>query len=118
MIIMATQKKSAGNGNKNQKENKKTGAPNLGSETKSALQDLFLDEIKDIYWAEKHLVKALPKMKEAATTEELQEAIETHLEQTKEQVMRLEQVFELLEEKPQAKKCDAMEGLVSESESV
>lgn len=118
--IMAIQKKSgAGNGNKNQKKSdEKSATPNLGSETKTALQELFLEEIKDIYWAEKHLVKSLPKMKEAATTEELQEAIETHLEQTKEQVMRLEQVFELLEEKPQAKKCDAMSGLVEECESV
>lgn len=87
-------------------------------ENQSALLELFVDGIKDIYWAEKHLTKALPKMQKAATSEELQEAFETHLIQTQEQVTRLEQVFELLEEKAQGKKCDAMEGLVSEAESI
>lgn len=81
------------------------------------LEKLFTDLLKDIYWAEKHLTKALPKMKKAATTEELQSAIETHLGQTEEQVARLEQVFELLGKKAQAKKCDAMEGLIKEGES-
>ncbi len=85
---------------------------------KSALLNFFVDEIKDIYWAEKHLIKALPKMKKAATSIELQEAFATHLEQTQEHVSRLEEVFSLLGEKPQAKKCDAMEGLVQEGESV
>jgi ferritin-like metal-binding protein YciE len=87
-------------------------------EVQSALLELFTDEIKDIYWAEKHLTKALPKMEKAATSEELKEAFATHLEQTQVHVERLEQVFELLEEKPQAKKCDAMEGLVQEGESI
>jgi len=85
---------------------------------KSALLELFKDEIKDIYWAEKHLTKALPKMRKAASSAELQEAFETHLTQTLEHVSRLEQVFELLETKVQAKKCDAMEGLVQEGESI
>ena len=87
-------------------------------ETKSALLELFTDEIKDIYWAEKHLTKALPKMKKAATSEELQEAFATHLSQTEEHVARLEKVFALLDEKVQAKKCDAMEGLIQEGESI
>jgi ferritin-like metal-binding protein YciE len=87
-------------------------------EVKSALQELFTDEIKDIYWAEKHLSKALPKMQEAATSEELQNAFETHLEQTMGHIERLEKVFELLEEKVEGKTCDAMEGLVEETESV
>jgi ferritin-like metal-binding protein YciE len=82
------------------------------------LRELFLDGIKDIYWAEKKLVATLPKMQEAATTAELQDAFGEHLEVTKEHVKRLEQVFELLGEKAQAKKCDAMEGLVKEGESV
>ncbi len=82
------------------------------------LMELFLDGIKDIYWAEKKLVSTLPKMQEAATTAELQDAFGEHLAVTKEHVLRLEQVFELLGEKPQAKKCDAMEGLVKEGESV
>jgi ferritin-like metal-binding protein YciE len=84
----------------------------------SALLELFVDQIKDIYWAEKHLLKALPKMQKAATTEELQSAIETHTEQTQVHVERLEEIFELLEEKAQAKKCDGMQGLVEEGQSV
>jgi ferritin-like metal-binding protein YciE len=84
----------------------------------SKLAEFFHEELKDIYWAEKHLVKALPKMQKAATSEELATAFEEHLEQTKEHVTRLEQVFESLGHKAQAKKCEAMEGLVKEGESV
>jgi ferritin-like metal-binding protein YciE len=84
----------------------------------SMLEDFFHDEIKDIYWAEKHLVKTLPKMKKAATSPELQKAFADHLETTKEHVNRLEQVFGLLGHKPQAKKCDAMEGITKEGEGV
>ncbi|WP_336514130.1 ferritin-like domain-containing protein [Pollutibacter soli] len=84
----------------------------------SQLEKYFMDSLKDIYWAEKALTKALPKMQEAATTEELQSAIEAHLTQTEEHVNRLEQVFEILGEKPQAKKCDAMEGLIKEGDSI
>jgi ferritin-like metal-binding protein YciE len=80
--------------------------------------ELFIDEIKDIYWAEKHLTKALPKMRKAATSSELADAIGEHLEVTKIQVGRLEQVFELLGKRAQGKKCDAMEGLVKEGEGV
>ncbi|HRO48099.1 ferritin-like domain-containing protein [Agriterribacter sp.] len=82
------------------------------------LESFFMDALKDIYWAEKHLTKALPKMKKAATTSQLKDAIEEHLGQTQEHVGRLEQVFEMLGKKAQAKKCDAMEGLVKEGESV
>src|SRR5689334_570052 len=87
-------------------------------EIQSALLELFTDEIKDIYWAEKHLTKALPKLQKAATTEELKEAFATHLEQTQEHVSRLERVFGLLDQKAQAKKCDAMAGLVEESQGI
>jgi ferritin-like metal-binding protein YciE len=97
---------------------RKTGKEGSQEEGHSALQELFLDQVKDIYWAEKHLLKALPKMQKAATTEELKSAIENHISQTEAQVGRLEQVFELLEEKPQGKKCDGMAGLVEEGESV
>jgi ferritin-like metal-binding protein YciE len=86
--------------------------------TEPALMELFVDEIKDIYWAEKQLTKTLPKMKKAATSEELATAIGDHLEETKGHVARLEQVFGLLGKKPQAKKCDAMEGLVKEGASI
>jgi len=88
------------------------------AQTEPALKELFLDEIKDIYWAEKKLVKTLPKMQKAATSQELANAIAEHLEVTKTHVSRLEEVFELLGEKAQAKKCDAMEGLAKEGESV
>jgi ferritin-like metal-binding protein YciE len=104
---------------------KKKAAPKKKSAQKSAsaqgnsqLEKFFTDSLKDIYWAEKALTKALPKMQKAATTSELQMAIEEHLGQTMEQVTRLEQVFEILGEKAQAKKCDAMEGLIKEGESI
>lgn len=96
----------------------KSTAPQSTEEIQSALLELFVDEVKDIYWAEKHLVKALPKMQKSATSQELQVAIETHLEQTQQHVARLEEVFNLLGEKIQAKKCDAMEGLVQEGEGI
>lgn len=100
------------------KTSKKSSNQKSEGEAQPELLELFVDQIKDIYWAEKHLLKALPKMQKAATTEELQTAIETHIEQTQVHVERLEEVFELLEEKPQAKKCDGMEGLIEEGESV
>lgn len=84
----------------------------------SKLQEFFHDEIKDIYWAEKKLVQTLPKMAKAATSDELKNAFTEHLEVTKEHVTRLEKVFDLLGHKPQAKKCDAMEGITKEGESV
>jgi ferritin-like metal-binding protein YciE len=87
-------------------------------DVQSALLELFVDEVKDIYWAEKHLMKALPKMKKAATSPELQEAFETHLQQTEEHVSRLEEIFEILGEKAQAVKCEAMAGLVEEGERI
>ncbi len=87
-------------------------------ENNSMLHELFIEELRDIYWAEKHLVKALPKMEKATSSEQLAEAFASHLAVTQEQVTRLEQVFELLGEKARGKKCDAMEGLVKEAESV
>lgn len=82
------------------------------------LRALFEDMLKDIYWAEKALTKALPKMVKNATSEELVNALNDHLEVTKEQVARVEEVFGLIGKKPQAKKCDAMEGLIKEGQSV
>ena len=106
-----------------------TGAKNLTSkkiipiqqETKkndSRLEEFFHDEVKDIYWAEKHLVKTLPKMQKAANSTDLKNAFIQHLEVTKGHVARLEEVFEILGKKPQAKKCDAMEGITKEGESI
>jgi len=84
----------------------------------SKLMKLFEDSLKDIYWAEKALVKALPKMAKKATAEELVDAIESHLTETEEQVEKLEKVFSLIGKKAQAKKCDAMAGLVEEAEGI
>ena len=84
----------------------------------SQLDKLFTDSLKDIYWAEKHLTKTLPKMKKKATTDDLKSAIEEHLAQTEEHVSRLERVFEICGKKAQAKKCDAMEGLTKEADSI
>jgi len=82
------------------------------------LKEFFVDELKDIYWAEKKLVKVLPKLEKAATSEELKQAFGNHLAETEEHVERLEKAFEMLGEKPQAKKCDAMEGITEEGASV
>lgn len=82
------------------------------------LKDLFEDSLKDIYWAEKALVKALPTMMKNATDEKLKTAIENHLAETKTQVERLEECFKALGKKAQAKKCDAMQGLLDEGKSI
>lgn len=82
------------------------------------LNDLFEDGLKDIYWAEKALVKALPKMMKNATNEKLKAAIEQHLSETETHVARLEECFEALGKKAQAKKCDAMQGLLDEGNSI
>lgn len=88
------------------------------AQSNTQLEKLFHDALKDIYWAEKHLTKELPKMQKAATTQELKDAIEEHTTQTEEHVARLEQVFEMMGKKAQAKKCDGMEGLTKEGQSV
>lgn len=84
----------------------------------SMLLEFFGEEIKDIYYAEKHIIKVLPKMMKAASSPELKLAFQEHLDVSKNQVTRLEQVFELLGKKPQAKKCDAIEGITKEGESI
>jgi len=89
-----------------------------GKMENSEFHQFFVDELKDIYWAENHLAKALPKMKKAATSRELAAAFENHTEETNNHIATLEQVFRLLDEKAQAKKCDAMEGLLKEAEGV
>ncbi len=84
----------------------------------SEFHQFFVDELKDIYWAETHLVKALPKIKKAATSKELAKAFDKHLGETEKHVETLEKVFELLDEKASAKKCDAMAGLLEEADSI
>ena len=80
----------------------------------SNLHDVFVDLVKDLYHAEKQLVKALPKMAKAASNDELKEGFEEHLEQTREHVDRLDQCFKILGEKARSKTCHAMQGLVEE----
>ena len=82
------------------------------------LKELYIDELKDLYSAESQLVKALPKMAKAASSDELRQGFEEHLEQTKGHVQRLEQVFKALGENPKGKKCKGMEGLVDEGAEV
>lgn len=94
-------------------------AKNTGAaENDSMLLQFFEDELKDIYWAEKHIVKTLPKMKKAATSEELKNAFDQHTEQSREHVARLEQVFEILGKPARGKKCEAIEGITKEGESI
>lgn len=82
------------------------------------LKDLFEDALKDIYWAEKALIKALPKMHKNATDKKLKLAIENHLMETEIHVKRLEECFKSLKKKAQAKKSDAMQGLLDEGKSI
>jgi len=89
-----------------------------GEMQSSQLMKLFEEELKDIYWAEKALTKAIPKMIKNATSGDLVEALENHLGETEEQVKRVEQVFELTGKKAVAKKCEAMEGLIKEAEEI
>jgi ferritin-like metal-binding protein YciE len=93
-------------------------ASSLQQDEASLLRELFLDELRDIYWAEKHLTKALPKMLKGATSQELASAFQSHLGQTEEQIVRLEQVFETIGERARAIKCEGMEGLVMEGQKV
>ena len=82
------------------------------------LEKFFINQLKDIYYCEKKIIDALPKMAAAATTEELQDAFEHHLEQTKKQVKRLEKVFMLIKKEPESEKCEAIEGIIREVEQI
>ena len=103
-------KKSTTTGTKREVKSKSTAA--------EGLTDLFEDELKDIYWAEKALTKALPKMAKNAHSDNLVQALEEHLTVTENQVARLEEIFGLMGKKATAKKCEAMEGLIKEGESI
>jgi ferritin-like metal-binding protein YciE len=97
---------------------KKSTSINDNAMEHSQLMELFEDELKDIYWAEKALTKALPKMAKNASNAELVEAIENHLVETEGQIEKLEQVFASIDKKAVAKKCEAMAGLVKEGEEI
>jgi ferritin-like metal-binding protein YciE len=98
--------KSNGNGNTN------------GASQGSLLEKFFVDQLKDIYYAEQQLLKALPEMQQAATTEELEDAFADHLKQTERHVKRLEKVFSVIGKNPEGKKCEAMDGLVKETKTI
>lgn len=88
------------------------------SDAAEGLTQLFIHQLKDMYWAEKALVKALPKMISNATSDKLTNALDEHLSETEKQVDRLEEVFKSMDMKPEAKKCDAMDGLLKEAEEI
>jgi ferritin-like metal-binding protein YciE len=109
------QKKTDSNPKKNAGATGKT--QNNGMQS-SQLMKLFENELKDIFWAEKALTAAIPKMIKQATSEELIAALEKHLEETNEQITRLEGVFASIDMKPVGKKCEAMAGLMKEAEGI
>src|SRR5687768_10789483 len=107
----STNGSTGANGTKEKDAGHKTNKPSL-------LEKFFVDQLKDIYYAEQHLVKAIPEMKHAASSEELEDAFDDHLKQTERHVKRLERVFKLLGKKPEGKKCEAIEGLTKEAKSI
>lgn len=107
---METKKATAGSATKG----KNAAAPGNGS----LLRDFFVESLKDIYYAEKHLVKALGTLQKASTNEDLRSAFEDHQSVTENHVTRLEKAFELLGMKPTAKKCEAIEGITKEAKSI
>jgi ferritin-like metal-binding protein YciE len=84
----------------------------------SPLEKFFVDQLKDMYYAEQQLLRVLPEMQGASSTEELEDAFEAHHKQTDRHVKRLEKVFKLLGQKPEGKKCEAMEGLIREAKTI
>ncbi len=91
---------------------------NTSAVQNSKLKELFIEQLQDIYWAEKKLVKTLPKMSDAATTDKLKQAFADHLQETKNRVARLEQVFESIDEPAKSKKCLSMAGITDEGEDI
>ena len=89
-----------------------------GNARNSKLQEFFKDQLQDIYWAEQKLVKTLPKLEEAASSTELKQAFNSHLQETKNHVSRLEKVFELIGEQAEGKKCHAIAGIADEGEEI
>ena len=111
-------KKSTSTAAKKAPSKSKSQSNSSNSKVAHGLNQLFEDMLKDIYWAEKALTKALPKMIKKATSGELVDALESHLEETRGHVDRCEQVFEKLGKAAKAKKCEAMEGLIKEAKEI
>jgi ferritin-like metal-binding protein YciE len=112
--VMKNSEQNTGKSAKNTKNDMVAPAADAAAE----LKDFFIDSLKDIYWAENALVGALPKMAANATSASLTAAIKEHLAVTENQVARLKKVFELLGEKAEGKKCEAMAGLLKEGDSI
>jgi ferritin-like metal-binding protein YciE len=89
-----------------------------GKKHDSLLEKFFVDQLKDIYYAEQKLVKAIPEMKNATTTEELEDAFNDHLKQTERHVKRLEKIFKMMDIEAQGKKCEAIDGLINEAKTI
>jgi ferritin-like metal-binding protein YciE len=106
------------NGNAASAENKSAGNKQQANGQGSLLEKFFIDQLKDIYYAEQQLVKALPEMQKACTTEELEDAFKNHTEQTERHVKRLEKVFKVIGKEAEGKKCEAIEGIIKEVKSI
>jgi ferritin-like metal-binding protein YciE len=113
-----TEKPNGSHSSKTSGTTRRASSQNKGQDQSSQLRKLFEEELKDIYWAEKALTKAIPKMIKQATSEDLINALENHLHETENQVTRAEQVFSTLGMEAKAKKCDAMAGLIKEAEEI
>ncbi|PWT99285.1 MAG: ferritin-like domain-containing protein [Bacteroidetes bacterium] len=109
-------KKSASNTTNTGTRNSNISSGKDVKEKDDSLEKFFLDQLKDIYYAEQKILNSLPKMQEAATTLELMYAFEDHLHQTEKHVRRLEKVFQMLGVRPEGKKCEAMDGIIREAE--
>jgi ferritin-like metal-binding protein YciE len=112
---MATKTASSTAGQTNGKTAQSNGH---NKEKENQLEKFFHDQLKDMYYAEQQLLKALNEMKSASTTEELEDSFDEHLKQTERQVKRLEKVFNILGHKPEGKRCEAMDGLIKEGKSI
>jgi ferritin-like metal-binding protein YciE len=112
---MKTNHGKGGMATPSKKERSSTGSASMED---SAFHMLFLNELKDIYWAEKQLAKVMPKWPAKAYSDELKESIEQHMHETNEQITRLEKVFENLNEKPTSRKCEALEGILRETDQL
>jgi ferritin-like metal-binding protein YciE len=106
----STQKKARANGSAKKSEK--------NSQQPSYLQKFFIDQLMDIYYAENELLKGLSLLKKSTTTEELEDAFDTHLKQTEKHIKRLEKVFALIGKKAEGRKCEAMDGLMKECKSI
>jgi ferritin-like metal-binding protein YciE len=99
-------------------KNSKPSTNGVKSSDGSYLQKFFVDQLKDIYYAEKELMKGIAEMKSASSTEELEDAFDNHLKQTERHIKRLEKVFQLIGKNPEGKRCEAMDGLLKEGRTI